>query len=174
MVALPKQDSLPPDTPTVTVIVVTYRSDDVLPGCLGSIPADAEVVIVSQNATDDVHATAGRERPDARVIVSESNRGFGAGCNLGAANATGDVLVFLNPDARFLDGALERLAVTTMANGGTLVGPRILDEDGDDVTRARNWSSPWTDAVDLLVPLSMQPGRWRRDIPPDSDVYRDG
>jgi N-acetylglucosaminyl-diphospho-decaprenol L-rhamnosyltransferase len=174
MVALSEQDPLPTDTPAVTVIVVTYRSDDVLADCLGSIPADAEVVIVSQNATDDVHAIAGHERPGARVVVSASNRGFGAGCNLGAANATGEVLVFLNPDARLLDGALERLATTTLENDGTLVGPRILDEDGGDVTRARNWSSPWTDAVDLLVPLSVQPGRWRRDIPPGSDVYRDG
>ncbi|MHB8241788.1 MAG: glycosyltransferase family 2 protein [Solirubrobacteraceae bacterium] len=159
----------------ITVVIVTYRSADVLAGCLASIPAAAEVIVVSQDAADDdVRGIARRERPDARVIASGRNRGFGAGCNLGAANANGEVVIFLNPDARFRPGCAERLAETTLANGGTLTGPRILDSDGRDITRARNWSSPWTDAIDLLVPLKLQPGRWRRDIPPHEQVYEQG
>jgi N-acetylglucosaminyl-diphospho-decaprenol L-rhamnosyltransferase len=159
---------------SATVVVVTYHSTDVLAGCLESIPPHAEVVIVSQDATEDVYAITRHARPHARIVVSERNRGFGAGCNLGAANATGEVLVFLNPDARFLDGSLERLVETTLANDGTLVGPRILDEDRHDVTHARNWSSPWTDAFDLLVPIAIQPKRWQRDIPAEDDVYQRG
>jgi N-acetylglucosaminyl-diphospho-decaprenol L-rhamnosyltransferase len=157
-----------------TVILVTYRSTDVLPECLESIPEDVEVIVVNQEATDEIDSLVRHQRPDARVIASGRNRGFGAGCNLGAANATGDVLIFLNPDARFLNGCVEHLVETTLANDGTLTGPRIIDDEGHDVTRARNWSSPWTDAIDLLVPLRLQPRRWRRDIPPDHEVYRQG
>ncbi len=159
---------------SATVILVTYRSTDVLQGCLKSIPEGMEVIIVNQEPTDDVEILARRERPDIRVIASGRNRGFGAGCNLGAANATGDVLIFLNPDARFLDKCVDRLVQTTLSNDGTLTGPRIVDDGGRDVTHARNWSSSLTDASDLLIPLGMQPRRWRRDIPPDHIVYRDG
>ncbi len=164
-----------PEQVTITVVIVTYRSADVLAGCLASIPAPAEVIVVSQDAaTDEVRAIAEHERPDARVIASGRNRGFGAGCNLGAANSTGEVIIFLNPDARFFPGCAERLAETTLANAGTLTGPSIRDADGQDITRARNWSTPWTDAVDLLVPLKLQPRRWRRDIPAGEQVYEQG
>jgi N-acetylglucosaminyl-diphospho-decaprenol L-rhamnosyltransferase len=164
-----------PEQIAITVVIVTYRSADVLAECLASIPATAEVIVVSQDASEgDVRAIAGHERPDARVIASGRNRGFGAGCNLGAANSTGEVIIFLNPDARFRPGCAERLAETTLANGGTLTGPSILDSDGHDITRARNWSTPWTDAVDLLMPLKLQPRRWRRDIPPGKQVYEHG
>lgn len=39
------------------------------------------------------------------VIYSE-NKGFGAGCNIGASNAKGEVLAFINPDVRFLSSIL--------------------------------------------------------------------
>jgi N-acetylglucosaminyl-diphospho-decaprenol L-rhamnosyltransferase len=157
-----------------TVILVTYRSTDVLQACLKSIPKGVEVIIVNQESTDEVEILARRERPYIRVIASGRNRGFGAGCNLGAANATGDVLIFLNPDTRLHDGCVDRLVETTLSNDGTLTGPRIVDDAGHDITCARNWSSSWTDAISLLVPLRILPGRWRRDIPPDHEVYRKG
>lgn len=159
---------------TATVVVVTYRSADVLSACLASIPPHAEVVVVSQEATDGVQELVRRDRPGAQVIASGRNRGFGAGCNLGAANATGDVLVFLNPDARLTEGSLDTLVAATLAGDETLTGPRIVDDDGNDITRARNWSTPWTDVVDLLVPLDLRPIKWRRDIPPENEVYRTG
>jgi N-acetylglucosaminyl-diphospho-decaprenol L-rhamnosyltransferase len=159
---------------TVTVVIVSYHSADVLPDCLRSLPSDIEIIVVSQDGGNDTEAVTHRERPDATLIASGRNRGFGAGCNLGAANASGDTVIFLNPDTRVLGDCLARLAETSRANGGTLTGPRIVDDTGRDVTRARHWSSPWTDVVDLLVPISVQPRRWRRDIPADCAVYRDG
>ena len=60
-----------------------------------------------------------------------------------------------------------------LTNDGTLTGPRIIDDCGRDIT-GRGWSSSWTDATDLLMPLGMPPRRWRRDIPPDHMVYRRG
>src|ERR1700733_1905484 len=157
-----------------TVVIVAYRSADVLPECLASIPDDVEIIVVNQEATSEVETLVCAERPSATVIASGRNRGFGAGCNIGEANATGEVVIFLNPDARLLAGCVDCLTETTLANDGTLTGPRIFDEAEQDVTRARNWSSPWTDAVSLLVPLRIQPRRWRRDIPAGESVYRDG
>jgi N-acetylglucosaminyl-diphospho-decaprenol L-rhamnosyltransferase len=158
-----------------TVVIVVYRSEDVLPGCLASIPADMEVVVVNQSLVrEHVETLALQTRPDARVIAAGRNRGFGAGCNLGAANARGEVVIFLNPDARFLDDAGERLVEASLQHGGTLVGPRIVDEGGAEITRARNWSSPCIEAFNLLVPLRMQPKMWQRDLPADDAVYTTG
>jgi len=163
-----------PSEQNATVVVVSYRSADVLPDCIASISSSAEVIIVNQDGAQDLEAVVSGARPDAHIISSGRNRGFGSGCNLGAANATGEILVFLNPDARLQPNSLALLVEATVANGGTLIGPRILDGEGRDVTRVRRWSSPWTDAFDLLIPLRLQPKRWRRDVPPDDAVYRRG
>ena len=36
-------------------------------------------------------------------VLNTANDGFGRGCNAGAHHATGDILIFANPDIRFLD-----------------------------------------------------------------------
>jgi GT2 family glycosyltransferase len=52
------------------------------------------------NASSDGTAAAVTElAPGAKVIEAGANLGFAAGCNRGAAGASGDLLVFLNPDA---------------------------------------------------------------------------
>jgi GT2 family glycosyltransferase len=47
-----------------------------------------------------------------RVVQPGSNLGFAGGCNLGAAEARGDVLLFLNPDTVAAPGAIRALAGT--------------------------------------------------------------
>lgn len=37
------------------------------------------------------------------IVLNIANDGFGRGCNAGAQHATGDILIFANPDIRFLD-----------------------------------------------------------------------
>lgn len=36
------------------------------------------------------------------IVLNTANDGFGCGCNAGAQHATGDILIFANPDIRFL------------------------------------------------------------------------
>src|SRR5690242_2913799 len=104
-----------------SVIVVTYNSAATISSCLASIPGDNEVVVVDQDSTDDSIAVARAVRHDARIIAAGSNRGFGSGCNLGAANAIGDVLIFMNPDASFAKGAVKSLVQQVRVNDA-LVG----------------------------------------------------
>jgi GT2 family glycosyltransferase len=71
---------------------------------LASLPSEVEAIVVDNGDTD--LAALGR----ARLVEPGSNVGFAAGCNLGAAAAGGDVLVFLNPDTVVDAAALPRLA----------------------------------------------------------------
>lgn len=50
------------------------------------------------------------EPKDSRVVLlpDVENKGFGNACNLGAAKARGDYLLFLNSDTIVHDGALDR------------------------------------------------------------------
>jgi GT2 family glycosyltransferase len=78
---------------------------------LGETAPEAEVIIVDNGGADgEVVAAEARDR--VRLLEPGENIGFPAACNLGAAQAAGDVLVFLNPDTVVATGALEQLART--------------------------------------------------------------
>jgi GT2 family glycosyltransferase len=160
-------------TPAASVIVVTFNSAATIRRCLNSIPRNCEVLVVDQNSSDDTIAVARRERQEATVISAGSNRGFGSGCNLGAANAHSDVLIFLNPDASFAEGAVRSLAQRVRVDDA-FVGPRIADEDGFDQTRARFWSTPLSVLGEVCLPTSLAKLVLQRDIPPEYSVYRYG
>ena len=156
-----------------SVIVVTYNSAATIESCLNSVPQDCEVVVVDQSSSDDSIAIVMSVRPDAVVIYAGTNRGFGSGCNLGAANAHSDVLIFLNPDASFAKGAAKSLAQRARVDNA-LVGPLIVDEDGLDQTRARFWSTPLSVLGEVCLPTSLNKLFLKRDIPPEDTIYREG
>jgi GT2 family glycosyltransferase len=79
----------------VSVIVVTYRSAPALEALLPALerelePQDELIIVDNDGSAEGVAAT---------VLRNADNVGFAAACNQGAAAATGDLLVFLNPDA---------------------------------------------------------------------------
>ena len=164
-----------PSAARVSVVVVLYNSADVLEDCLLSVPREAELIVVDNASTDDGAMLAQRVRPDARVIRSPTNQGFGAGCNIGAKNAHRAVVVFLNPDARLHPGAVERMVDAVDQPGTGLVGPVLIGGDGYRLLTCRRWSTLAQDFVESLPGgVRWAPARLRRDLPVDAPVYTTG
>jgi GT2 family glycosyltransferase len=159
----------------LSVVVVLHNSSETLADCLASIPREAEAVVVDNASTDDGAALAERLLPTAAVIRSERNLGFGGGCNLGLREATGDVVVFLNPDAVLTEEAVERLVGALDEDGVGMVGPAIITPAGAVEHTCRRWTSAWHALLEHL-PFANRwsPTRFRRDLPPESPVYRLG
>lgn len=86
----------------VSIIIVSYRSWEKLERCLSSITAQsfAELeIIVTDNHSDDGRVDMFMQSfPNVRFILQEFNGGFAQACNKGASVATGEWLLFLNPD----------------------------------------------------------------------------
>lgn len=96
---------------SVSVVVVAYRSGRALLSCLDSIrenDPDCEIVLVD-NGGGGPEIDAAEASGRVTLVRPPENVGFGAGCNLGAAVARGDALVFINPDAVLAPGALRQL-----------------------------------------------------------------
>ncbi|MBX3725753.1 MAG: glycosyltransferase family 2 protein [Xanthomonadales bacterium] len=120
-----------------SVVVVSHRSATTLGRCLDaalSQSAAVEVIVVD-NGSDDgtvelVQARLARE-PCLHLLANEANRGFAAACNQGAAQARGDALLLLNPDAFLGADAVARLRRHLDADPALgLLGCAVLDESG--------------------------------------------
>jgi GT2 family glycosyltransferase len=86
-------------------------------------------VIVVDNGGSDSEVVAAAADGRVRLVEPRENLGFAGGCNRGAAEATGDVLVFLNPDTVVQPDALAQLGRTLAdaAIGIAMARLRLLD-----------------------------------------------
>lgn len=99
------------EKPLVDIIIVNWNSGSLLRDCLISINNFASLnvasVIIIDNASVD-NSLNGIEfqRLAVNIIHNDSNLGFAAACNQGAAVASSDYLLFLNPDTRLFKDSL--------------------------------------------------------------------
>ncbi len=109
--------------PTVAYVIVTFRSERLLAACLDAIEADRAgrgwpILVIDNASPDDSARVACDHRSHPIVVEAGRNGGYGAGCNLGAAEVETDAVFFVNPDARLAPG-------TTDALLGELADPRV-------------------------------------------------
>ena len=94
--------------PSVSVVIVAYNSrselEQTLPAVAGELGDGDELILVDNNSQDGSAGAAKELAPQARVMALSENLGFAEGSNWGASLASGDLIVFLNPDARPLPG----------------------------------------------------------------------
>ena len=119
---------------TVSVIIVNWNAGAALEACVQSLVAGGDgrdVVLVDNGSTDGSLERVRAAFPDLVVVETGTNLGFAAGANRGAGVARGDVLVFLNPDARLLPGALRTLVAALLgAPAAGIAGGGLIAADG--------------------------------------------
>ncbi len=131
------------------VVIVAYRSRELLRRCLDSLrafpPSVPIRVVVVDNASEDGSAELVRaDYPEVELIASPENLGFAAATNLGARLGDAPYLLALNPDAAVTDGALEAVsAVLDRHPEIAVVGPRLVRQDGSlDHAAKRSFPTP--------------------------------
>jgi hypothetical protein len=121
----------------VDIVIVNWNAGALLGVCLDAIaasdpPLNAQVIVVDNASTDGSARNSERVPLALTLIANDSNRGFAAACNQGAAMGHAAAILFLNPDVRVdrdtIARALDHLATHTAAG---IVGVRLLDRDGN-------------------------------------------
>jgi GT2 family glycosyltransferase/glycosyltransferase involved in cell wall biosynthesis len=126
--------------PLVSVVLVNYKGADDTITCLRSFedvdwPTDAlELIVVDNDSGGDDVARIRREVPHAVVVEAGENSGFAGGCNTGVRHANGDVVGFINNDARPASQWI-RAAVETLLFDRSIaaVASKVLDWDGTHI-----------------------------------------
>ncbi len=118
--------------PAISIVIVSYNSGHILGDCLGRLPDAAEVIVVDNASSDNSVRVA--EGHSVRLISLPENIGYGRACNLGAEAASGEFILFMNPDVRLEDGSIARLAEAAgRYPGAAAFAPRLVKPDGSIV-----------------------------------------
>jgi N-acetylglucosaminyl-diphospho-decaprenol L-rhamnosyltransferase len=172
---MPSVTFAPPDDPSlaesgVSIIVVTYKNAAHIGGCVAAVrralPAVPTELIIVDNASGDETAAAAKDAaPDALIIEHHRNGGFADGCRVGAAQAGGRWLLFLNPDAVPAPGSVDALLDCARRHPAAgIVGGKCVRPDGSADPRSW-WGRPslWSVFCFALLLSSVFPGSRRFD-----------
>jgi GT2 family glycosyltransferase len=148
-----------------TVVIVNHNAGRLLVDCLHSVLSQAREVVLVDNASDpdgfEPLVASLEGHPRLQVIRSVENRGFAAGCNLGAESSTQPFLLFLNPDCVVAAGAIARLCAALAARpDAALAGGLLTYADGREQGGGRRAvPTPWRSFVRAFG-LSRFSRRW--------------
>lgn len=133
-----------PSRPGLDVIIVTARgSRDYLDPCLRSLEqapftlGEQRIWVIDNHSGDDTELIV-RRHEGVEWLPQDHNLGFGRANNLGLAQATGELVLFLNPDTEVRPGTLDVCVQRVMADERIgIVGCRQVDRAGVSDPNAR-------------------------------------
>lgn len=135
----------------LSVIIVSYNVKDFLRHCLDAVERaiayaqlSAEVIVVDNQSTDGTAEELADSYEKLNFILNPENRGFAKACNQGAALATGEFILFLNPDTLIPPDSLKDCIsfIASRPDAGA-IGVRMVDENGNFLKESkRSFPSP--------------------------------
>lgn len=127
----------------LSIIIVNYKSRDYLEKCLASVfvkidtSVPFEVIVVNNGAEVEMEGLADAFS-GVIIIQNAKNSGFGGANNLGAKEAKGEILFFLNPDAEIISFDIS-LITRELEDDPTLgiIGAKLVESSGN----VQKWSA---------------------------------
>jgi len=111
--------------------IVTWNSASTIDPCLKSLEkTGTETFVVDNNSSDDTVNKA-EKYPWVKLIKNESNLGFATANNIALKKVRSEFVFLLNPDAKLVNDALEKMVEFMKQNKEVgILGPRLLNADG--------------------------------------------
>jgi hypothetical protein len=121
----------------LSIIIVCYKGWERLNKCLDSLRPftggnfKTEVIVVDNKSDDETIFAIEKRFPKFSFIHNKINGGFANGSNLGARNALGEFILFLNPDTVVSEPEIEKLLKTAkQIPAFAIVSCRQVNEKG--------------------------------------------
>lgn len=143
--------------PTLVIIIVSHDVREDLLRCLASLanapPSMPHQIVVMDNASTDGTPDAVRATfPDVTLRASGGNVGFAVANNMAIRETSSDLILLLNGDTVVPPGAIDRLVRALMARDDVaIVGPRMVDGEGQVELSSGSMIGPWTELRQKLV-----------------------
>jgi len=145
-------------SPRLSVVIVTWNPGSEFATCIASLAAARErakivgvgvELVVVDNASADFPVEEITSRwPDAIIVRNDTNRGFGPACNQGAAAASAEFVLFLNPDTAAEGDPFSPIVATFNAHTEVVgIAPRLVEDVGTDTIAPRLVEEVGTGAI---------------------------
>lgn len=138
----------------VSIIILSYNTKELLASCLASIQrnlttVEYEIIVVDNASNDGSVAMISKEFSKVKLIKNSENAGFAKGVNIGAKEAKGKYLLFLNSDTEMLDNHIEQMVDLFRQHERIgVIGGMLLNPNG---TMQRSYGKFYTLAHILLM-----------------------
>ena len=124
---------------SVSIIIPNLNGQPMLEGCIGSIKSlehefnDLEIILVDNGSVDGSCYWLSQNHPEVKVISLGENTGFSRAVNIGAQHAQGELLFFLNNDARVDPDCLTLLSEPILDEAAVCSSAQIINQSRDTV-----------------------------------------
>ena len=133
----------------LSIIIVNYRSWEVLAKCIESFDKylpnlSYEIIVIDNDSQDNQFNNFKQKFQEIKLIANKGNYGFSSGCNLGADNAKGEYLLFLNPDITIINSnAIDDMFSFAVANPNVGITSRRTINSAGKIEREIAFLNPW-------------------------------
>ncbi|MDI6715796.1 MAG: glycosyltransferase family 2 protein, partial [Actinomycetota bacterium] len=120
----------------LSIILVSYNTQDLLNNCLNSIfkrPGKhlVEIIVIDNSSTDGSIEMVKTKYPWVKLIENKENIGFAKANNQGFMESSGRYVMFLNSDTIAGPDSIDRIIDFMESHPEVdIVGPKLLNEDG--------------------------------------------
>ena len=137
----------------LSVVIVSYNTQDMLRDCLRSLDAataglTVETFLVDNNSPDGSAGMVATEFPEVHLIANKENAGFTRANNQALRRCIGRNVVILNPDTEPEPASLTILSGYLDGHPDVgAVGPMLLNTDGTLQHNGRPFPTPWREFI---------------------------
>ena len=134
----------------LSIILVNYHHGHMLDNCLESVyrtieKIQFEVILVDNSSKDDGLESILKRYTKIQLINNSKNVGFARANNQGAKIASGDFLLFMNPDTTMIEDAVESMLDYIRSDSSIgILSPKVLNPDQTTQFSCRKFPTVWS------------------------------
>ena len=111
----------------LTIVIVSFKSGDILHRCIKSIDKKYPIIIVENSQNIKLKEELEKKYSNVECILPDENLGYGAGNNLGIKNSKTKYVLTLNPDTILYENTISKLLEqANMIEDFALLGPKVI------------------------------------------------
>ena len=113
----------------LTIVIVSFKSGDILHRCIKSIDKKYPIIIVENSQNIKLKEELEKKYSNVECILPEKNLGYGAGNNLGIKHSKTKYVLTLNPDTILYENTISKLLEqANIIEDFALLGPKVVSE----------------------------------------------
>ena len=113
----------------ITVVVNTFKSEDIIQSCLNSIDPGVKVIVVENSNNNEFKSMLETNYSNVKCFLTGDNLGYAKGNNFGLSKVKSQYALILNPDAIIQPGTLNNFLLSAQKlQDFSIMGPAKQDE----------------------------------------------